>query len=242
MAAPGVVENEIRDPDPEREELLEWVKEIPEVSDHTHRLRRMAKALRALGHRVGRYQARSLMREAGVWVRYRRRYPVSTRSNRRKQVFPNRMERDFAPRSANRVWARNSSCPFGLGKAGCTWRWSSTRTRARWWVGRWGDAWPAPWSVTRCRWRWGGAAKGQLIHHSERGVQYASDAFRKLLKARGIESRTSRKGDCRDNAVVESFFGSLKSGRKKSPLAASRPEALMELFELRWSFSQLLVT
>jgi len=56
-------------------------------------------------------------------------------------------------------------------------------------------------------------AKGRLIHHSDRGVQYASRAFRKLLERYGIEGSMSRKGDCWDNAVVESFFGSLKSER-----------------------------
>jgi transposase InsO family protein len=55
--------------------------------------------------------------------------------------------------------------------------------------------------------------KGQLIFHSDRGVQYASNAFGKLLKAHGIAGSMSRKGDCWDNAVVESFFGSLKSER-----------------------------
>ena len=44
-------------------------------------------------------------------------------------------------------------------------------------------------------------------------MQYASHAFRRLLKAHGIEGSMSRKGDCWDNAVVESFFGSLKSER-----------------------------
>ena len=94
-----------REPNPEREEMLEWVKDLAEASDHTYGSRRMAKALRALGYRVGRYQARSLMREAGVWVRYRRRYRVTTNSNHRKPVFPNRLERDFAPSAPNRVWA-----------------------------------------------------------------------------------------------------------------------------------------
>jgi putative transposase len=56
-------------------------------------------------------------------------------------------------------------------------------------------------------------AKGKLIHHSDRGVQYASRGFRKLLKDYGIEGSMSRKGDCWDNAVVESFFGSLRSER-----------------------------
>lgn len=66
----------------------------------------MAKALRALGYRAGRHQARRLMREAGVWwVRYRLRYRVTTRSNHRKAVFPKRLQRDFARSAPNQVWA-----------------------------------------------------------------------------------------------------------------------------------------
>ena len=57
---------------------------------------------------------------------------------------------------------------------------------------------------------WRRQPKAGLIHHSDRGSQYASKAFRRLLKAHGIEGSMSRKGDCWDNAVVESFFGSLK--------------------------------
>ena len=53
--------------------------------------------------------------------------------------------------------------------------------------------------------------KGQLVHHSDRGVQYASKVFRKLLNAHGIEGSMSRKGDCWDNAVTESFFARLKT-------------------------------
>ena len=55
-----------------------------------------------------------------------------------------------------------------------------------------------------------------LIHHSDRGSQYASKAFRRLLKAHGIKGSMSRKGDCWHNAVVESFFGSLKQERVQS--------------------------
>ena len=60
---------------------------------------------------------------------------------------------------------------------------------------------------------WRRQPKAGLIHHSDRGSQYASKAFRRLLKAHGIEGSMSRKGDCWDNAVVESFFGSLKQER-----------------------------
>lgn len=55
--------------------------------------------------------------------------------------------------------------------------------------------------------------KEQLIHHSDQGVQYASHAIQWLLKIHGIVGSMSRKGDCWDNAVIESFFGSLKSER-----------------------------
>ena len=55
-----------------------------------------------------------------------------------------------------------------------------------------------------------GGLKSGLIHHSDRGSQYASNEFRALLKANGVQYSMSRKGDCRDNAVVESFFHTLK--------------------------------
>ena len=57
---------------------------------------------------------------------------------------------------------------------------------------------------------WRRRPKAGLIHHSDRGSQYVSKAFRRLLKVYSILGSMSRKGDCWDNAVVESFFGSLK--------------------------------
>ena len=79
----GYLRHQHQEPDPERAEMLGWVKDVAESSDHTYGSRRMAKALRTLGYPVGRHQARGLMREAGVWVRYRRRYRVTTNSNHR---------------------------------------------------------------------------------------------------------------------------------------------------------------
>jgi putative transposase len=73
--------------------------------------------------------------------------------------------------------------------------------------------------------------KGQLIHHSDRGVQYASRAFRKLLEQHGIAGSMSRKGDCWDNTVVESFFGSLKSERVHWRSYQTREEACREIVD-----------
>ena len=71
----------------------------------------------------------------------------------------------------------------------------------------------------------------KLIHHSDRGVQYASWAFRKLLDAHGIAGSMSRKGDCWDNAVVESFFGSLKSERVHWRSYQTREEARADILQ-----------
>ena len=94
-----------RGPDPDHEERLGWLKDLAEAPDHTYGSRRMAQAPRALGYRVGRHQARSLRREAGVWVHYRRRYLATTKSNHRQQVFENRLQRKFSVDAPDRVYA-----------------------------------------------------------------------------------------------------------------------------------------
>ena len=74
-----------------------------------------------------------------------------------------------------------------------------------------------------------------LTHHSDRGVQYASDDYRKVLKARGIECSMSRRANCWDNAVAESFFGTLKTEliyRKPWPTRESARDAIGEYIEV----------
>lgn len=94
-----------RKPDPERQEKLACVKRPADASNHTYGSRRMARRPQALGYPVGCYQARGLMREAGIWVRYRRRYRVTTDNRHAHPVFPNRLVRDFTVTTSNRVWA-----------------------------------------------------------------------------------------------------------------------------------------
>jgi len=222
-----------REPDPEHEEKLEWVKDVAEASDHTYGSRRMAKALQALGYGgTGRYQARSLMREAGVWVRYRRRYRATTNSNHRQPVFENCLERDFAADAPNHVYAGDIS--YVWTQQG--WLYLAvvidlySRKVVGWSMGRRLTSTLVCDALQMALWR-RRPPKGQLIHHSDRGVQYASRAFRKLLKVHGIEGSMSRKGDCWDNAVVESFFGSLKSERIHWRSYQTREEARADIVE-----------
>jgi putative transposase len=221
-----------RAPDPEHEEKLAWVKELAEASHHTYGSRRMARALRALGYRVGRYQARSLMRAAGVWVRYRRRYRTTTNSNHGQPVFENRLERKFSVDTPDRVYA-----------ADITYVWTHegwlylavvidlySRKVVGWAMGRRLTSTLACDALQMALWQ-RRPPKGQLVHHSDRGVQYASHAFRKLLRAHGIAGSMSRKGDCWDNAVVESFFGSMKSERLYWRSYQTREEARADIVD-----------
>ena len=70
-----------------------------------------------------------------------------------------------------------------------------------------------------------------LIHHSDRGVQYLSDDFQALLKKHGINCSMSDKGSCYDNAVVESFFASLKRERTRRKKYRTRDEARADVFD-----------
>jgi transposase InsO family protein len=70
-----------------------------------------------------------------------------------------------------------------------------------------------------------------LIHHSDRGSQYAANDYRKLLRARRITCSMSRKGNCWDNAVAESFFATLKVEFIHETLFRTRAQAITEIFE-----------
>jgi len=199
--------------DPDRQKLLGWVKQLARASKDTYGSRRMSEGLRDLGFAVGRDMARGLMKEAGIWVRYRKRFKVTTNSKHHHPVFENRLQRQFDVAEPDRVWASDITyCWTGEGwlylavvidlhsRKVVGWSMSSRMTSSL-----------VCDALMMAIWRRRPGAG--LIHHSDRGVQYASRVFRKLLKVHGILGSMSRKGDCWDNAVVESFFGSLKCER-----------------------------
>ncbi len=72
--------------------------------------------------------------------------------------------------------------------------------------------------------------KAGLLHHSDRGSQYTSGAYRLILEHSGIRASMSRKGNCWDNAAMESFFGSLKEECIGNTIYASHEEARLALF------------
>jgi putative transposase len=106
-----------RPDDSAHQELLEWVKEIAQGSGYSYGSRRMKRALNALGYPMSRNRARKLMREAGVQVRHRKKYKVTTNSNHKQPVFDNLVKRQFAVAQTDQVYVADIPTS-GHGKAG----------------------------------------------------------------------------------------------------------------------------
>ena len=215
--------------DPSHRELIDWIKEIAESSDHTYGERRVKKALNALGYPLSRAKAKRLMAEAGVKVRHKKKFKVTTNSNHKKPVFPNRLEREFDVAQPNQAYA--SDITYIWTQEG--WLYLAvvidlfSRKIVGWSMSSRMKASLVCDALTMAIWQ--RSPKAGLIHHSDRGSQYASDSFKKLLNQHGILGSMSRKGDCWDNAVVESFFGSLKQERVQWRNYQTRYEAQQDI-------------
>ena len=190
-----------RPDDPEHEEMLEWIQDIAKASDHSYGSRRMEKALNCLGYPVSRNKARKLMREAGVQVRHRKRFKVTTNSNHKEPVYDNLIQRQFDVPQPDQVYAADVT--YVWTQEGWLYLAVVMELYSRKVVG---------WSMSsRMKAQlvcdalkmaiWQRRPKAGLIHHSDRGSQYASKAFRKLLRVNGFKGSMSRKGDCWDNGV-----------------------------------------
>ena len=172
---------------------------------------RLHEALRARGIRVSAKRVGRLMRVAGLTARGRRRYRVTTDSSHAYPIAPNRLHRRFQVTRLNAVWAADiTACPTRGG-----WCYLAvildlaSRRVVGWALQRTLDATVVTAALTRAliaRRR-----TGPLLHHSDRGCQYASRVYRHQLAAAGIRVSMSRIGNCWDNAPVESFFSTLKT-------------------------------
>ena len=218
-------------PDLKREELLELVCQIADSSGYTFGSRRMARALGAMSRPVSRQKARGLMREAGVSVRHRKKYKVTTNSDHKQPVFLNLVQRQFNVEQPDTVYAGD-----------ITYVWTQqgwlylavvldlySRRVVGWSMGKRMNAQLVCDALMMAIWN---RQPGEgLIVHSDRGSQYASKRYRKLLKAYKFRGSMSRKGDCWDNAVVESFFGSLKQERVQWQHYQTRHEAKNDILQ-----------
>ena len=220
-----------RPDDPEHQDMIDWVKDIAESSRYSYGSRRMKKALNVLGYPVSRNKARKLMREADVKARQRKKFKVTTNSNHKHPVFDNLLGRQFDVPQTDQVYA--SDVTYIWTQEG--WLYLAvvidlcSRKVVGWSMSSRMKAQLVCDALKMAIWR--RRPQAGLIHHSDRGSQYASKAFRRLLKANGFKGSMSRKGDCWDNAVVESFFGSLKQEQVQWQHYQTRYEAQQDILE-----------
>ena len=212
--------------DAEEVALLTRVKAIAAETRHSYGSRRMAKQLQDEGFNVGRAKARRLMNKTGVAVqRPRRRGPMTTDSRHGYEVAPNLLARQFDVTAPDHVWAGDITYIWTAEG----WLYLSvlvdlySRKVVGWAMSHHMDVTLVAAALRMALGRRSPAAG--LMHHSDRGSQYACHAYRGLLAANGVQCSMSRKGDCLDNAVAERFFGSLKRERTAHRYYATRQEA-----------------
>jgi transposase InsO family protein len=180
-------------------------------SRQTYGRPRLCHALRARGITVSPKRVARLMRAAGLCARGRRRFRLTTDSGHQYPIAPNRLRRRFAVSRTNRVWAadltacwtREGWCYLAVGLD------LASRRVIGWAVRRAANPELVIAALTPALSRLRQPAR--LLHHSDRGIQYASQAYQRVLERYHIRCSMSRRRDCWDNAPVESFFSTLKT-------------------------------
>lgn len=170
---------------------------------------RIHSELRSDGVRVGRKRVARLMRREGLVARHRRRFVSTTQSRHDQPIAPNLLQRQFSVEAPNKVWVSDLTylrCSTGFAYLAVVLDLFSRRV-----VG-WAVSQSLTAEVATTALRRAIAVRPiqpGMIHHSDRGIHYACDAYRRILSAHQITPSMSRKGNCWDNAVAESFFSSL---------------------------------
>lgn len=195
---------------PEREKLKAALVRHHKASRASAGARTLAKELQEKGHRIGRYLARSLMREAGIASRQRRRHKYKS-PGVEALVAPHVLKRKFDVTAVNQVWCGDVTYI----KVGKRWLYFAAILDlfARRIVG-WSFSMISDATLTCEALRMAVELRGrpkEVLFHSDQGCQYTSHKFRNELLEHGLRQSMSRKGECWDNAPMERFFGSLKS-------------------------------
>ena len=194
----------------ENAELLKHTRALYQQYRGRYGSPRIARVLRQEGFRCSRNRVARLMRQDGLRARSKRRYVLTTTSDHRK-ASPNLLDRNFAVARPNQVWvsdityieARQESFLYVATVMDlCTRKIVGLAMRddlsQQLVIDALGQA------LDRQR------PEAGLLLHSDRGVQYSSDAYRAILREHGFRQSMSRKGNCWDNAPMESFFKTLK--------------------------------
>jgi putative transposase len=211
--------------------LLSAIRVIHQESRETYGSPSIWDALLKQGHGVGEHRVARLMRQHGIRAKTVKKWRATTQSHHRFPVAANTLNRQFTVEYPNRVWAGD-----------LTYIWTAegwlylavvldlySRAVIGWAMGVRLTVDLAERALTMALAN--RTPTAGLLHHSDRGSQYAATSYQQLLATHGITTSMSRTGNCWDNACVESFFGTLKRELVYHRHYATREDATQDIFE-----------
>lgn len=215
----------------EDQQLAAMIQEIHHRSRKTYGCPRIHAELQAQGIHCSRKRVGRLMRRQGISQHHKRRAVRTTQSNPLNPVAPNRLQQDFTATRPNEKWVTDityvataegwlylSSIEDVYSRMVVGWAMSSSIDEAL--ITR-----ALHMAVNRRQ------VSEELIHHSDRGSQYTSQGYQELLHSWGIQVSMSRKGNCYDNAMIESFWARLKVECLYEQVFQTRAQAQSAIFE-----------
>lgn len=222
--------------------LVKEIKRIHKESYETYGIRRVQAQLNEDGFQCGRNRVARLMRDNAIHSCLRRKYKATTNSNHRYPVAPNLVDQEFTATCPNELWFGDITyIPTDEGwlylaaiedtfhKKIVGWSMDKTMTRTL--------------TISALEQAIGRHIPEEgLIFHSDRGVQYAAYDYQTALKENGIIQSMSRKGNCYDNACMESFFSTLKKDliyRRKFKTRLEAKIAIVEYIETFYNSKRL---
>ena len=211
--------------------VLSAIRVIHRESRETYGSPRIWDALLKQGHRIGEHRVARLMRQDGILAKTVKKWRATTQSQHRFPVAANTLDRQFTVTQPNRVWAGD-----------LTYVWTTegwlylavildlySRRVIGWAMGHRLTVDLAERALTMALVN--RTPTAGLLHHSDRGSQYAATSYQQLLATRGITASMSRTGNCWDNACIENFFGTLTRELVYHRRYATRNEATQDIFE-----------
>ncbi len=222
----GVPQRQVR-----QQELLEKIKKKHKDSRGNYGSPRILRELRKDGIVVNHKTVEELMKKNGIQAKRKKKFKATTNSKHDLPVAENLLNREFSASKPNQAWVGDITyVPTEEGWLYlATWIDLYSRKIVGWSMAprMTADIVVSAFRMALFRQK----RKAPDMVHSDRGSQYASDAFREELEMHGCKQSMSRKGNCWDNAVAESFFGTLKNELVHHEKYKTREEARLSIFD-----------
>jgi transposase InsO family protein len=211
--------------------LTQTIAHIFTGSRQTYGYRRVHQAMKQQGQTIGKHRVARLMRKATLVPKTKRKFKATTHSNHQLPIYQNVLQRKFMPAKPNQVWSSDITYVW----TGEGWLYLAvvldlfSRQIIGWSMQNRMTEDLVVNALKMALFR--RKILTPLLFHSDRGSQYASYAFQRLLAENNISCSMSRKGNCWDNSPTESFFGSLKVECLYQQSIKTREEAQQTIFD-----------